>query len=122
MGIRLRKYRIVRPPCPHSYTNCLMDMITRLVRFTVEHFMDFLKGINQLQQLLGVNDASPILRTIAEDIRKRLKDRLVQQMISSEAVSNLSAQKILQFGHHLRFAFKYDSDSDRFVPPTGCLL
>lgn len=82
----------------------------RLVRFTVGHFIDFLKGINQLQELLGVEDASPILRTIAEDIRKRLKDRMVQQMITTEAITNLSAQKILQFGHHLRFAYKSEAE------------
>ena len=81
-----------------------------LVRYTVGHFIDFLKGMQQLQQILSASGASPLVATIAADIRKRLKDVQVQQMIATEKTKKMSSARMLRFGHYLRYDFKENAE------------
>jgi DNA mismatch repair ATPase MutS len=81
-----------------------------LVRYSVGHFIDFLNGMQQLQQLLSDDDSSPLLANIVTEIRKRLKDHTIQQIISSEKSKKLSSSKMLRFGHYLFYEFKQDAE------------
>ncbi len=81
-----------------------------LVRYTVGHFIDFLKGMKHLEKLLSADDISPLLLTIVTEIRKRLKEDLVQQMIATEKSKKLSAPKMLRFGNYLRYEFRQSAE------------
>lgn len=81
-----------------------------LVRYSVGHFIDFLQGMHQLQNLLYADDASPLLLTIVAEIRKRLKDDLVQQMIGTERSKKLTPSKMLRFGNYLRYEFRQSAE------------
>lgn len=83
----------------------------RLVRYTVGHFLDFLRGMDKLQQLLWKDDAAPLLQLLLHDIRKHLQHTRIREMIA--ASGNLSQQKMLQFGHYLRYNFK--SEAERLI-------
>ncbi len=78
----------------------------RLVRYTVGHFVDFLKGMFKLEKLLWNDNASPILQLLLTDIRKLLKHPLINEMIELPSASKLSPQKLLRFGNFLRHEYK----------------
>ena len=82
-----------------------------LVRYSVRHFIDFLKGMEQLQQFLTADDSSALIGRIVVEIRKRLKDDKVQQIIATEKTKKLSPAKMLRFGHYLRYDFKQSAET-----------
>lgn len=82
-----------------------------LVRYSVSHFIDFLKGMQQLQQLLTAEHSSPLIKRIVTDIEKRLKNEQVQQILTTDKSKKLSPAKMLRFGHFLRFTFKQHAET-----------
>ncbi len=82
----------------------------RLVRYTVGHFVDFLKGMNHLQHLLGRDDVSPILQLLLQDIRKLLKHELIREMIGLTETAKLTPQKLLRYGNFLRNNYKTEAE------------
>lgn len=82
----------------------------RLIRYSIGHFIDFLKGMQQLQQLLSADDSSPLLLAIVSEIRKRLKGEKIQQIISTDKLKNLPVAKMLRFGHFLCYEFKQSAE------------
>ena len=83
----------------------------RLVRYTVGHFIDFLRGMNQLQQLFKENNnLSPILNLLVNDIKKLLDHSMVQDMIKQHSSATLAPQKMLRFGNFLRIEYKRQAE------------
>ncbi|MFT3845410.1 MAG: DNA mismatch repair protein MutS [Lacibacter sp.] len=82
----------------------------RLVRYTVGHFIDFLQGLHKLQQLFSSSDLSQLLPGIAEKIKVKMKDDAVQEMLRCDA-SKLPPEKMLRFGHYLRYEFKQEAET-----------
>lgn len=82
----------------------------RLVKYSVGHFIDFLKGINELQQLLSSEFNSPVITSIINEIQKRLKHDIVKQMIAADKSAQLPPAKMLRFGHFLRYNYKQDAE------------
>lgn len=82
----------------------------RLVRYTVGHFVDFLRGMYKLQQVLEKDNASPILQFMLQDIRKLMKHPLIQEMTGLPATGKLSTQKLLRFGNFLRNEYKSQAE------------
>ncbi|RXK58544.1 DNA mismatch repair protein MutS [Lacibacter luteus] len=81
----------------------------RLIRYTVGHFIDFLKGMDQLQQLLWKDDGSPVLQKILTDIRKWMSHEHIREMIAT-GNSKLLPQKMLQYGHFLQYHYKAEAE------------
>lgn len=81
----------------------------RLVRYTVGHFVDFLKGMDQLQQLLWDDNGSPILQKLLTDIRKWMNHQMIHEMIAAGNPKWLP-QKMLQFGHFLQYHYKQEAE------------
>jgi DNA mismatch repair protein MutS len=55
-----------------------------LVRYTVGHFMDFLKGMNHLVQLLKSNSSSAIINNIVKETEKLMKPSVIQHLIAEK--------------------------------------
>lgn len=77
-----------------------------LVRYSVSHAIDFLKGMQTITTLLGGENTPPILNHICIDLNKWLNKEPVQQMIQTVNTKELSPARMLRFGHYLRFEFK----------------
>lgn len=80
-----------------------------LVRYTVNHFIDFLKGMNKLQQSLSIESSSPFLMAVVSDIEKLLKPSVIQHLIA-EKTKKLQPAKMLRYGHFLRFEYKSEAE------------
>jgi DNA mismatch repair ATPase MutS len=80
-----------------------------LVRYSVGHFIDFLKGMNRLQHLLLNSTGSPLIRSIVADIEKLLKSKTIQELIA-EKTKKFSPSKMLSYGHYLRYDFKQEAE------------
>lgn len=82
-----------------------------LVRYSVSHFIDFLKGMQQLQQLLSTDHSAPLIKRIVVEIEKRLNHEQIRQILSTDKSKKLSAAKMLRFGHYLRYTFKQHAET-----------
>ncbi len=82
-----------------------------LVRYSVIHCIDFLKGMAVLQQKLGSETSSRLLQRITDAIARHMKNPVMQQIIKTENAKVISAAKMLRFGHHLRYELKQDMEA-----------
>ena len=80
-----------------------------LVRYSVGHFIDFLKGMNRLQHLLLNSTESPIISSIVVDIKKLMNATTIQELIA-EQTKSFSPSKMLRYGHYLRYNFKQEAE------------
>jgi DNA mismatch repair ATPase MutS len=80
-----------------------------LIRYTVGHFMDFLKGMNHLQQLLSKNISSAIINSITSETEKLLKHSIIQHFIEEKS-KKMSAAKMLRYGHYLRYEYRQEAE------------
>ncbi len=101
-------------PNSHSPVSAMLYRIFdspdyRLVRYSVGHFIDFLKGLDKMQELFSADNSSVLLSGIVTDIRRRMNNELIQQMLESDA-SLLPPAKMLRFGHYLRYGFKQHAE------------
>lgn len=80
-----------------------------LVRYTVGHFMDFLKGMHHLLQLLRSTTSSTIITAMVEDADKLMKHAVIQQLIAEKS-KKMNPAKMLRFGHYLRYEFKNEAE------------
>ena len=80
-----------------------------LVRYTVGHFMDFLKGMNHLVQLLKSNSSSAIINNIVEETQKLMKPSVIQHLIAEKS-KKMSPAKLLRYGHYLRYEYKNEAE------------
>lgn len=80
-----------------------------LVRYTVNHFIDFLKGMNKLKQILSNQSNSPFLTGIIDDVQKLLKPSTIQQLIV-EKTKKMQPSKMLRYGYYLRFEYKQEAE------------
>lgn len=80
-----------------------------LVRYTVGHFMDFLKGMHKLLQLLKQNNQSLLIQTIAADAEKLMKASVIQHLIAEKS-KKMTPAKMLRYGHYLRYEYKQEAE------------
>jgi len=79
-----------------------------IIKYTVEQAIDFIKGMQQLYNLLQPDVATGTLEVKLERIRLLLIKPFLQQLMQ-ESKSSLNAPKILHYGHYLRYQFKHDA-------------
>jgi DNA mismatch repair protein MutS len=80
-----------------------------LVRYTVGHFIDFLKGMHHLQELLSRDTQSSLIAVITDGIQKLLKPSVIQHMIAEKS-KKMSPAKMLRYGHYLRYEYKQEAE------------
>lgn len=79
-----------------------------LARFSVQHFVNFVKGMQELVELL--KDAkSTQLQVWNERVRMLLNKPVLQEMLQHPGGKKLSAAEILKFGAFLRRQFKTEA-------------
>jgi len=76
-----------------------------LARFSVQHFVSFVRGMQEVADLLSDASARQ-LQVWKERIRMLLNKPVVQEMLQYQKGSKLSTEHILKFGHFLRRDFK----------------
>ncbi|HEX4957740.1 MAG TPA: DNA mismatch repair protein MutS [Lacibacter sp.] len=80
-----------------------------LVRYSLGHFIDFLKGIHHLQQLLSRETSSAIIAAITNNIQQLLKPAVIQHLLAEKS-KKMSAAKMLRYGHYLRYEYKQEAE------------
>ncbi len=80
-----------------------------LSKFTVEHAIDFVKGMQQIVDLIGSNSPSNWLQQSAERIQQLLNRDTIQEMIQANK-QKLSIGKIIQYAHFLRLRYRLAVD------------
>ena len=76
-----------------------------LIRFSVTHFIDFIKGMHQLEQLLGKDNQSEVLQVLLKAIQVNLAADEIQEIIKTDKTTLLKPGKLLQTGAYLRFQY-----------------
>jgi DNA mismatch repair protein MutS len=76
-----------------------------MVRYSVGHFADFVRGMNRLVSLLG-EDAPPLLGELLDRTRKLLDQDVLRQLNKTEPGAKLNPVQVIYFGYYVRYTFK----------------
>ncbi|HMO31741.1 MAG TPA: DNA mismatch repair protein MutS [Lacibacter sp.] len=77
-----------------------------LIRFSVVHSIDFIKGMHQLELLLARREESVRLQHLRTVIRSCLRGSVPEEIIATPKAKLLAPARMLRLGHYLRFSFK----------------
>jgi hypothetical protein len=77
-----------------------------MVRYSVGHFADFIRGMDQLVRLLDAPDCPRLLGDLLERARRLLDQDVMQEMAKTPPGVKLNAIQIIHFGHYVRVRFK----------------
>jgi len=77
-----------------------------LVKYSVQHFIDFVKGLHKLVQVIEDAANPPNLRTMTERISLMLNKPELKDVLQTEDSKNITPQEVLQFGFFFRRRFK----------------
>lgn len=76
-----------------------------LTLFTVQHSIDFLKGLQIISNLISTNEEGKQLAKVAQRIQLILNKDTIQTMIGKDR-NKLSATEVLTYANFIRFHFK----------------
>lgn len=77
-----------------------------MVKYSVKHFGDFLRGMQKLVHLFDEADLTANLQFYIDRIKKILEEKPLQSLAASEAKTELTLQQNLYYGHHFRTQHK----------------
>ncbi|MBS1663191.1 MAG: DNA mismatch repair protein MutS [Bacteroidetes bacterium] len=77
-----------------------------IVRYSVSHFADFVRGLNQLVSLLEGPDCPPLLGGLLQRIRKDLDQETLQSLAKLKQGVKLNPVQVIQYGNFLRYRSK----------------
>lgn len=77
-----------------------------LVKYSVIHFADFVRGMWQLAVLFDRDEVPAGLRTYISRIKYLLKHPVIGKLAALPAGAKLSRQEVIYYGHHIRYHFK----------------
>ena len=77
-----------------------------MVRYSVGHFADFVRGMNMLVTLLNVPGCPPLLGEQMERTRRLLDDEVLHQLAKTGPGAKLNPVQVIYFGHYIRHRFK----------------
>ncbi|GGB06169.1 MutS-related protein [Puia dinghuensis] len=77
-----------------------------VVRYSVGHFADFVRGMNQLISLLNVPGCPALLNDLLERSRRLLDQDILHQLRKIESGTKLNPVQVIYFGHYIRHSFK----------------
>jgi DNA mismatch repair ATPase MutS len=80
-----------------------------LVRYSVKHFLDFFKGLQQIAALFTAEDNPVPLQTIIDRIQLRLHKAGLQELLQGTDTNELPKQKVLELGYFLKRRFKQEA-------------
>jgi DNA mismatch repair ATPase MutS len=77
-----------------------------IVRYSVTHFADFLRGMSQLIELLDTPDCPRLLHDLLEKARKLLDQETLQSLGKLKPGVKLSPVQVIHYGNFLRYRTK----------------
>ncbi|MFT3703374.1 MAG: DNA mismatch repair protein MutS [Agriterribacter sp.] len=77
-----------------------------LIRYSVTHFSDFVRGLHQIALLIDGPEASPRLQTMASRIRSLLRHQQLLQIAEKKPGDTFTMKENLYFGHFFLSGFK----------------
>ena len=77
-----------------------------VVRYSVGHFGDFVRGMGQMIALLEGADCPPMLAELLERARRLLNDDVLHQLAKTGSAVKLNPVQVIYFGHYIRHRFK----------------
>ena len=77
-----------------------------IVRYSVTHFADFVRGMSQLIELLHTPDCPRLLGDLLEKARKQLDQDLLQSLGRLKPGVKLNPVQVIQYGNFVRYRSK----------------
>src|ERR1700761_7172888 len=77
-----------------------------MVRYSVGHFGDFVRGMGQIAALLDVAECPAMLKTLLDKARHLLDEDILRQLAKLGAGSKPNPVEVTYFGHYIRHRFK----------------
>jgi DNA mismatch repair protein MutS len=77
-----------------------------IVRYSVGHFADFVRGMNELVRLLDQPGIPPLLGDLLERSRRLLDQNILRELAATKNGEKLNPIQVIYFGHYIRYSFK----------------
>jgi DNA mismatch repair protein MutS len=77
-----------------------------IVRYSVGHFADFVRGMGELVKLLDRPGAPPLLGNLLEKCRQLLDQDILRELSALKPGVKLNPIQVIHFGHYIRYSFK----------------
>jgi DNA mismatch repair protein MutS len=77
-----------------------------MVRYSVGHFADFVRGMKLLVDLLGQPGIPPLLGDLLDKSRRLLDQPILAELAATKPGEKLHPIQVIYFGHYVRYAFK----------------
>ncbi|MBI1781595.1 MAG: DNA mismatch repair protein MutS [Sphingobacteriales bacterium] len=77
-----------------------------LVKYSVKHFADFIKGINQLTDAMDTDDCPPLLKNMLGRARHSIQRERIQLLLTANDIEKIDIGHLLELGNYLRHDFK----------------
>ena len=77
-----------------------------LVRYSVTHFADFVRGMWQLAMLFDAEGMPSVLHSYINQIHHLLRHPVIKQLAALPAGTKLSRKEVIYYGHYIRYHFK----------------
>lgn len=74
-----------------------------LIRYSISHFIIFLRTFHQLTEQFNTREVPDLLNQLLDRARKILSREMIVQLIQTDPKERLSFQKVLYFGHALKY-------------------
>lgn len=77
-----------------------------LLRYSVGHFADFIRGMNQLVTLLNVPECPAMLGDLVERARRLLDQDILRSLEKTDPKVKLNPIQVIHYGYYIRRQFK----------------
>lgn len=77
-----------------------------IVRYSVGHFADFVRGMNELVQLLDQPGIPALLGDLLQRSRQLLDEGILKELAATKSGEKLNPIQVIYFGHYIRNRFK----------------
>lgn len=79
-----------------------------MIKYSVRHFADFFRGVNQLEGLLSEVELPAQIRFLMDRIGKLLREEPLRRLAETEPAAQFTAVQNLYFTYHVRYRYKSD--------------
>ncbi|RYE24045.1 MAG: discoidin domain-containing protein, partial [Sphingobacteriaceae bacterium] len=80
-----------------------------LVKFSVTHFIDFTKGLQQIVKFFHERDTPPMLQSMIDRIAMLIDKPVIREMMQWNKDKKLSLVNIINFGQFLKTRYKHEA-------------
>jgi DNA mismatch repair ATPase MutS len=80
-----------------------------LIKYSVNHFIDFTKGMHEIVEVFKQDEVPPMLKVMLERISMLLNKHVIKLMLQWEKGRKLTPVEVINFGQFLRRNYKQDA-------------